>query len=88
MANPTLQGQLIDKAHEIQENISLLTEQRAANRRSLRDLATQGMLSEDEYAAVEELYPTREAKSDEERLAEAEEKAAQLRERLAAEQSE
>ena len=88
MANPTLQGQLIDKAHEIQENISLLTEQRAANRRSLRDLATQGMLSKDEYAAVEELYPTREAKSDEERLAEAEEKAAQLRERLAAEQSE
>jgi hypothetical protein len=88
MANPTLQSQLIDKAHEIQENIAALTEQRAANRRSLRDLATQGMLSEDEYAAVEEVYPVREAKSDEERLAEAEEKAAQLRERLAAEQSE
>jgi len=87
MAN-TLQSQLIDKAHEITEGISQLTEQRAANRRSLRDLATQGMLSEEEYATVEEIYPTREAKTDEERLAEAEEKAAALRERLAQETSE
>lgn len=88
MAPATLQQQLIDRGHEIGEEISGLTEQRAANRRSLRDLATQGLLSEEEFAAVEEIYPTREAKTDEERLAEAEQKAKELRERLAAEASE
>jgi hypothetical protein len=83
---PTLQQQLIDRGHALQEEAAALTEQKAANRRSLRDLATQGLLSEDEAIAVEELYPSRESKTDEERLAEAEERAAALRERVAAEE--
>ena len=82
MANATLQQQMIDKGHELQEQKRQLLDQIAANRRSLRDLAVQGMLSEEEFLAVEEMYPERSAKTDEERLAEAEEKAEALRARL------
>jgi hypothetical protein len=81
----TLQEQLIDRGHAIGEEIKALTDQRAANRRSLRDLAVQGLLDEEQTELVEELYPTREGKTDEERLAEAEEKADALRAKLDAE---
>jgi hypothetical protein len=80
----TLQEQLIDRGHAIGEEIKVLTDQRAANRRSLRDLGVQGLLTEEELLLVDEMYPVREGKTDEERLAEAEQKAAELRERLEA----
>jgi hypothetical protein len=84
MATPTMTQVLIDKGHEMQEEYENLLRKRAANRRSLKDLAEQELLNDDELAAVEELYPPRERKTEEERLAEAEDKAAKLREQIAA----
>jgi len=69
---------LIDKGHELQETYDGLLQQRAANRRSLKDLDVQGLLTDEEAQAVEELYPQRERKTEEERLAEAREKVAKL----------
>lgn len=85
MAQPTMTQVLIDKGHEMQEEYENLLRKRAANRRSLKDLAEQELLSEDELAIVDELYPPRERKTEQERLEEAEDKAAKLREQIAAE---
>jgi hypothetical protein len=88
MSNLTIQQQLIDKGHELKEAKASVLDQIAANRRSLRDLATQGLIDEDQYVLVLELYPEREGKTPEERLEEAELRAQELREKLSKEQSE
>lgn len=59
MASKDRVSTIFDKAYELQEQYTNVLEARAANRRSLRDLATQDLLSEEEVAAVEELYPRR-----------------------------
>lgn len=84
MAQPTMTQVLIDKGHELQEEYDGILQMRAANRRSLKDLAVQGLLNEEELATVDELYPPRERKSEEERLKEAEDKAEKLRQQIAA----
>lgn len=55
----TLQDQLLDKATELQETYKDLLEERDANRKVLRDLVRQGLLSEDQQDMVDEIYPER-----------------------------
>jgi hypothetical protein len=55
----SLEERLIDRMYELEETYRVTLEQRATNRRSLRDLLTQGMLSEEQAIAVEEHYPER-----------------------------
>lgn len=50
---------LLNKGHELQEEHKALLAKRAANRRSLRDLDAQELLTEDESDQVGELYPER-----------------------------
>jgi hypothetical protein len=57
--NPTMGRTLLDKGHELQEQYSTIVSQRGANRRSLRDLDTQELLTDDEAAEVLEMYPFR-----------------------------
>lgn len=78
MAQPTMTQVLIDKGHELQEEYAAILSQRAANRRSLKDLDLQGLLSEEEAVAMEELYPPRERRSEEDRLAAARDALAKL----------
>jgi hypothetical protein len=59
MAAKTLQDELIDTMYELQETYESLLETRAANRRSLRDLMSQGKMSEDQTDAILEVYPER-----------------------------
>jgi hypothetical protein len=55
---------LIDKAHELEEQYREILEKRAANRRSLRDLDAQELLTAEQSALVEELYPQRQRAED------------------------
>lgn len=55
----SLQQELIDRGHALREEYAELLEVRAANRRTLRDLLAQGLLTESQAVAVEELYPER-----------------------------
>lgn len=55
---------LFDKGHQLQEEYSTILTQRAANRRSLRDLEEQGMLSEEESDLLFELYPPKKKKGE------------------------
>jgi hypothetical protein len=57
---------LLDKGWELREEYTKLLAQRAANRRSLRDLATQDLLTHEEALEVDELYKPRQANEDEE----------------------
>lgn len=84
----TLQEQMIDRGHELREEKAALLAQIAANRRSLRDLGVQGLLTEDELVLVNEMYPEHERKSLDERIEEADQKAASLREKAEAEAAE
>lgn len=56
---------LIDKMHELDESYNNTLKERAANRRSLRDLMDQSFLSSDQEAMVLEKYPYRKEKDDE-----------------------
>lgn len=69
MANKSMVEILLDKGHELQEGYAAFLEQKNANRRSLRDLATQGLLTDEQILELDELYPPR-VKSDEDESAE------------------
>lgn len=56
---------LLDKGHELREQYAGILEVKAANRRSLRDLAAQGFLSDEELLELDELYPPRKNGEDE-----------------------
>lgn len=55
---------LLDKGEELREEYSENLRQRDANRKVLRDLEIQGMLTESESDRLLELYPPREKKTD------------------------
>lgn len=59
MANKSLEDRLIDRMYELEETYRSVLEQRTINRRSLRDLLIQGLLSDEQATAVEETYPER-----------------------------
>lgn len=62
MATKSLEDRLIDRMHELEESYRNTLEARARNRRSLRDLLLDGMLSDEQALAVEEIYPERAAR--------------------------
>lgn len=59
MAGKSLEERLIDRMHELEEQYRETLDSRAKNRRSLRDLLSEGMLSNEHAAQVEEIYPER-----------------------------
>jgi hypothetical protein len=56
---PGIGRTLIDRAVSLKADKDALYEKIAANRRSLRDLATQGVLSDAEVTWVGEFYPVK-----------------------------
>lgn len=50
---------LLDKGQELREQYAGILDTKAANRRSLRDLAAQGFLDDNELLELDELYPPR-----------------------------
>lgn len=65
MPGKGLADALIDKAYELREQKTILFKQIDANRKSLRDLDTQGLLSVEEQGDVIALYPPRNSKDEE-----------------------
>lgn len=65
MPGKGLADALIDKAYELREQKTVLFKQIDANRKSLRDLDTQGLLSAEEQGDVIALYPPRNSKDEE-----------------------
>lgn len=63
---PTMGRTLLDKGHELQEEYEKIVAARAANRRTLRDLDVQGLLSADEADESLELYPPRKTSDEDE----------------------
>ena len=59
MATKTLEDRLIDRMYELEEQYRDILDARAANRRSLRDLVSQGMLSNEQVTAINEIYKER-----------------------------
>lgn len=62
MAAKQLEDRLIDRMHELEEQYREVLEARARNRSNLRNLMLDGMLTEEQSATVEEIYPTRAAR--------------------------
>lgn len=86
MATKALQDVLIDKMYELQEQYDGVLATREKNRRTLRDLAEQGVLSDEQTAQVYEVYPERAArKTLAERAQEAADRAEELRAKAAEE---
>lgn len=77
-------GILLAKGQEIDGQVELLMAQRAANRRSLRDLGEQGLLTPEESVEVDERYPARAKLTIEERAAAASATADALKTKAAA----
>ena len=89
MANKDMAALLIDKMFELQEQYEAVLSVREKNRRTLRDLADQGLLSPEQADQVYEVYPERAprktlAERAEEARARAEELAAKAAEEAAA----
>lgn len=55
--SPDIVGLAFERADQLNVALDKVYEQRAANRRFLRDLDTQGLLSDEQSARVHELYP-------------------------------
>lgn len=90
MAAKSLQDTLLDNAFELQEEYSSILSRRADNREAIRNLATQGVFSDDQMAQIDELYPPRQSRTTvadmtPEQLAERAERRAQLAAERAAE---
>lgn len=84
MANKDLAAQLIDKMFEYQETYEEVLSKREVNRRSLRDLMAQDLLTDEQAGQVLEVYPERAPrKSPEERAADLEAQAVAIREKAA-----
>jgi len=61
---------VFQRASQLREAKEGLYEQLAANRRMLRDLAAQGLLSDEQQAQVLKLYPPKQRKATEEAVTE------------------
>jgi hypothetical protein len=59
MANATLEVRLLDRMVVLENEYRELLEARAANRRTLRDLVADNMLTDEQAMAVLEIYPER-----------------------------
>lgn len=89
MANKDMASLLIDKMYELQETYESVLSVREKNRRTLRDLADQNLLTEEQVAAITEVYPERAArKTLAERAQEAQDRAQELADKAAAEAAE
>jgi hypothetical protein len=58
----TLEEKLFDKMYELDEQYRAVLDTRASNRTVLRDLVKQGVLTAEQDAAVNEMYPERAAR--------------------------
>lgn len=90
MAKPTAEEareiyvqSVLDDGWKLRESYNDLLKARKANREELRNMAAQGRLSDEQTLDLEELYPEREntRRSAEERAAELEARAAEIREK-------
>jgi hypothetical protein len=70
-----------DTAYQLQEEYSEFVERRKGNRDMLKNLATQGLLSAQQGADLEELYPSKVRMSPEDRIAALEDQLRAARER-------